>query len=152
MAAKSLDEFLDQVRSRLGLSAPALEQMSKQIGKLDLSDDEVLRLVDSVNLELARIYAERHVAMHRVKHDVVETVETVDSWEPDGKGGSRNKPVKSTHRTNAIDACPDCTRPLIAARDGDSSVPVLVCGRLEGLRVDLVGLTPHDVVACGIGG
>lgn len=164
MAAVSLEEFLDQVRSRLGLSADAAKRVGKQIAKLELTSPEVGRLVDAVNLELGRIYAERHLAMHRIPHDVVETEELVDSWEvrPDNErqpeldaDGEILAPGKRivVARSNALAACPDCGRELLAARGSDARVPVLVCGRLEGLSVTAVaGLTRNDVVACGLEG
>ena len=165
MAATDVAEFVSQVGERLGLRHPsAVDKLSKAVGNLDLAKSEVDRIVDAVNIELARIYAERHVAetMHAISHEIVETVELNDHWEvgkpkkgeafqEDAVGQQWvNRPVKEVTRTNAIDHCPDCHRELVGARDQDSTVPVLVCSRLAGLKIGLANLTPHDIVACGI--
>ena len=139
----------DLIRAQLGITPKALEQLSGQIEKLDLDEAETLRVAAAVNAELARIYAERHVGetAHRVKHDVVETAEEVDDW-----SGGTLRQVKRIARRNQRDDCPDCGRTLVAARDDDSKVPILVCPRLHGLSIaetGILGLTPNDIVACG---
>ena len=162
MASIDIKEFASQVADRLGLSPSGMAKLSKQIGKLELSDEEGERIAGAVNTELARIYGERHVAdtMHVVKHDIVETDEVNDHWEiAKPKPGEKveldadgnqwvNRPLHEKRRSLAISSCPDCRRDLLAAEA--NGLPVFICARLEGLRINLDKLTPHDIVACGI--
>lgn len=164
MPAADFTELLGQVSERLGLRPNVVKKLGKAVGSLDLSEAEIERLQDAINIELARIYAERHMAdtMHRVKHDQVETPELNDQWvvaEPkkgeafqEDEHGRKwvNRPIRELRLTNARDDCPDCGRLLIGAREQDVPVPLLVCSRLAGLKIELAGLTPHDIVACGI--
>jgi len=162
LAATNVAELLGQVRERLGLHQKTVVKLGKTVGDLELSDAEAERVADAINIELARIYAERHVAdtMHRVKHDVVETVEVNEHWEvgepkkgevfQEGEHGQKwvNRPIHEVRRTNARNDCPDCHRELIGA--GDAALPFLICSRLAGLKIAVPGLTLHDIVACGI--
>jgi len=162
LAATNVAELLGQVRERLGLHQKTVVKLGKAVGDLELSEAEAVRVADAINLELARIYAERHVAdtMHRVKHDLVETPEINDHWEvgepkkgevfsEDAHGQKWvNRPIHEVRRTNARHDCPDCHRELIGA--GDAVLPFLICPRLAGLKLALPDLTPHDIVACGI--
>lgn len=160
MATRSFAETLGQVRLALGLRESQTAKLGKQIGDLELSDPEVERVVDAVNVTLRSIYAERHIAetMHRVPHKPKVIDELVDTWDqehPSLKTKPKDgKPGKALvrHSRNELEACPDCTRPLVAARDVDAArIAVLVCNRLHGLSLGAVtGLTPGDVVACGI--
>jgi len=162
MAATNFAEMLDQVRERLGLHSKTTVKLGKAVGGLELSEAEAERVQDAINIELSRIYAERHLAdsMHRVKHDEIETAEVNEHWEvgelkkgevfSEDEHGQKwvNRPIHEVRRTNARNDCPDCHRELIGA--GDAALPFLICSRLAGLKIALPGLTPHDIVACGI--
>lgn len=164
MAAVDLAEVITQIKDKLGLLPTAVEKMSKAVGKLDLNKEETDRLIDTLNVELVRIYAERHIAetVHRVPHDEVETpdVEVVPreefpQWPAEIKGATLAvvDPVtgeQTVTTRNQQEYCPDCGRLLVGARDQDTPVPVLICSRLAGLRIGLDALTPHDIVACGL--
>ena len=164
MAAIDPGEFLGQIADRLGLLPTGMQKLSKQIGKLELSDEEGERVASAVNSELLRIYGERHVAdtMHVVKHNLVETPEVNDhweitdkpkAWEPvevDAQGNKWvNRPLHEMRLTLARNTCPDCGRQLLTGAD-QAGVPILLCSRLEGLRIALPKVTPHDIVACGL--
>lgn len=166
MAVVDFAEMIGQVRDKLGLGPSQAAKLGSAIKALDLDDGEVERLVDAVNIELVRVYAERHIAetMHVVAHEIIETPDVEPDLNPlgqqrrDANGEPRMKPVLSPVTgeqtvtfTNALLACPDCGRGLLAARDQDATVPVLVCNRLHGLRLNgIAGLTPNDIVACGV--
>ena len=168
MAVVDFADMIGQVRDKLGLGQSQAAKLGKAIAATDLTDAEVDRLVDVVNIELVRIYAGRHIAetMHVVAHEIIETPDVEPDLDDEGKerqdakGELLTKPTldpvtgeQTVTRTNATDACPDCHRPLLAARDQDSRIPVLVCNRLHGLSLAAVeGLTPNDIVACGIMG
>lgn len=124
-----------------------------ELGKLDLSDDEAERLAVAVNAELGAIQVGRDVAssIHVVRHDIVEK-RVKRTREVHDKGKLIVEAFDDVDRTNTRDDCPDCHRPLIAARDGDTLVQALVCARLAGIPLAPAGLTAHDIIACGIPG
>lgn len=114
------------------------------------------RVLGAAVLELRLAKAEGQLTIRVVPHSIVETDEENESDHaaPDGRGGWRRKHGirKEIRRTNRRDDCPDCHRPLIAARDGLTPVPALICARLEGLRLAPKKLTPNDIIACGVTG
>ena len=151
MAAVEFAELLGQVRERLGLHQKTVVKLGKAVGALELSDTEVQQVEDAVNIELARIYAERHLAdtLYRIPHDEVTTPDVDEVGQPVLDPRTGNQTVT---RRNQRDSCPDCGRVLIAAREQDAETALLVCSRLAGLKVSLADLTPHDIVACGVTG
>lgn len=88
-----------------------------------------------------QILAARTFAPHVVGHDVEET----DDVDEDGKAVKDEAGKTTKTKRDAVTACPDCTRGLVARGDA------LVCYDLVRYGIDVSGLTVthHDVIACG---